>query len=494
MIQEPDGLRVGRLAFEEEPPALHTQRRAERHGLPTGPWALPVALVTALCLILLAYTVTIGADTMWLVALGGAVVSECAVPRGVPFMAADTADWANVPVLGQLLMFLIDGLGPAALLLTQLIAVTSALIGLAVSARRLGASGLGTALGLFAFVLGQLPALGVVRAQVWSIPLFVLMVALLRHESQHPSRRIWLVVPLVIIWGNLHGAVLVGVAAAGAYLLLDRIRRDPLTSVSVGAVMVGSLWLTPSGFRSHEYYLGVLGNEAAQRGEGLWAPMDLGSAFAWLMVISTLTLLIGALRQALPLWEYAIIAGLLFMTFQAARNGIWLAIWLVPGAAVSLGTLAPNGRERRPVLRRSGLAAVGGGLALLAVVTIGIHQRSMVVSSDRQTARQIASIVGPDRPTLATSPLSELLAVEGVTIWAGNPIDALPRPRQAAFLDFLAMRYESSTQAHEPPEVVVVRSQDPAPPADRVIGAVGNYTVYVTAQERTAHGVAAMGP
>ncbi len=46
---------------------------------------------------------------------------------------------------------------------------------------------------------------------------------LLTGVTASTSRRIWLVVPLVIIWGNLHGAALVGVAAAGAYLLLDRI-------------------------------------------------------------------------------------------------------------------------------------------------------------------------------------------------------------------------------------------------------------------------------
>lgn len=492
MTQEPDGLGVGRLAFEDAGRALHTQQRAEQSGPPIASWAPSVAVVTALCLALLAHTVTIGADTMWLVALGGAVVSEGGVPRGVPFMAADTAHWANVPVLGQVLMFMIDGLGPAALLLTQLVAVVLAMLGLALSARRLGASGFGTALALLVLVLGHLPALGIVRAQVWSIPLFVLMAALLRQESQHASRRIWLVVPLVIIWGNLHGAVLVGVAVAGAYLVLDRIRRDPLTSICVGAVMVGGLWVTPAGFRSHEYYLGVLGNEAARRGEGLWAPMDLGSAFGWLMVISTLALLIGALRHRVPIWEYAVIAGLLVMTFQAARNGFWLAIWLVPRAAVGLGALG-TGRARSPAPGRSRLAAVAGGLALLAVVTIGVHQRSTVVSSDRQTARQIASVIGPDRPTLATSPLSELLAVEGVTIWAGNPVDALPRPRQAAFLDFLAMRYESSTQAYDAPEVVVLRSEDPVPPAHTMVGSAGGYTVYETALEPNTNGSATTG-
>ncbi len=157
MTQEPDGLRAGRLAFEDARRSLHTQQIAERSGLPIASWAPSVAVVTALGLALLAHTVTIGADTMWLVALGGAVVSQGAVPHGVPFMAADTGDWANVPVLGQVLMFLIDALGPAALLLTQLLAVAMAVVGLALSARRFGASGFGLALALVALVPGNCP-------------------------------------------------------------------------------------------------------------------------------------------------------------------------------------------------------------------------------------------------------------------------------------------------------------------------------------------------
>ncbi len=101
-------------------------------------------------------------------------------------------------------------------------------------------------------------------------------------------------------------------------------------------------------------------------------------------------LLIGAPRYRLPIWEYAVVAGLLVMTFQAARNGIWLAIWLVPATGRGPRSLGP-GRGRSPGPGRSRLAAVAGGLALLAVVTMGVHQRSTVVWSDRQIARQIAS-------------------------------------------------------------------------------------------------------
>ena len=57
-----------------------------------------------------------------------------------------------------------------------------------------------------------------IRGQLFSLPLFAACALLLRAETREPSRRIWLLVPLLALWGNLHGAVLTGAAVAGAYL------------------------------------------------------------------------------------------------------------------------------------------------------------------------------------------------------------------------------------------------------------------------------------
>ena len=53
-----------------------------------------------------------------------------------------------------------------------------------------------------------------IRGQLFSLPLFAVCVLLLRAETREPSRRIWLLVPLLALWGNLHGAVLTGAAVA----------------------------------------------------------------------------------------------------------------------------------------------------------------------------------------------------------------------------------------------------------------------------------------
>ena len=64
--------------------------------------------------------------------------------------------------------------------------------------------------------LGALPALASVKMQLFSLALFPLVLLLLRADHDRPSRRIWWVVLVIAVWGNLHGAVLLGVAVTGA--------------------------------------------------------------------------------------------------------------------------------------------------------------------------------------------------------------------------------------------------------------------------------------
>lgn len=436
--------------------------------------AAPVLVVISLAAALLSQSVTVGADTMWLVAIGSAVITQGEVPHGVPFLATDTSHWVNVPVIGEVLMAALDRIGTGGLIGAQVIAVTLVMVALAGSAARLGAGPGAISVALSLVVIGHLPSLGIVRAQMWSLPLFVAVAYVLRRESESPSRWIWLVVPLTAIWGNLHGAVLVGVAVMGAYVLFGRSRHSPLTAAAVGLAVPASLWLTPAGIRSHEYYLGVISNAAAERREGLWAPVDLATLFGVLLLGSSVVLLGAALRRRLPLWEYAAVLGLTLLTIHSARNGIWLALWLAPRAALGLGgQVASPGTQFRAVRLVAPVLTV-----CAALVIIGLANQSAVVSRERATAKNLASLIGPVQTTLAVSPISELLAVEGVRLWASNPIDALSHDRQSAFLDFLSLRYRSAVEAEQPPEIIVLSSASPIPPGYHQVSAREEYRVY----------------
>src|SRR6266536_2827348 len=295
---------------------------------------LAVALGAGVCALL----GSIGADARWLAALGRTILEQGSIPSGVPYAAAPSVDWVNVPVLGELVFHALQVVGgDRAFLVAQLVAVTAALTLLALGMRGLGASDAASAVVLMLVFLAAVPSFLIVRAQLFSLVLFCAALLLLRAESRRPSRRVWLLVPLIVLWANLHGGVLVGLAIAAAYLLLERARREPVVAAGVLAACGAALFLTPALVDSGRYYLGVLRSEAAQRGEGLWAPLSVGNPFDVLFVVLAIPLLIFAFRSGSRVWELACIAAFAGLTLHAGRNSVWLLCFIAAPAAHGLG-------------------------------------------------------------------------------------------------------------------------------------------------------------
>lgn len=378
----------------------------------------------------------VGADCYWLVAMGNAILAQGHVPEGVPFAAAATAGWPNVSVLAELLFAFIDHVSPGMLLVTQVLAITIALCLVSVDARRLGAGDAEAAAALLVATLGVLPALAVVRAQMVSLVPFVLLIALLRAESRAPSSKIWLVVPLFAVWGNLHGAVLVGLAVAGTYLAFFRLRLARGMAISVGLASLSAIHANPAGLQTWRYYAGVLSNEAAQRHSDLWARPSLESGFDILLLASALALIPLAIRRRPPFWEWVAILGLAVGTALTARNGLWLLLFCAAPAAAGLTSQRPfrgAPRQRAPAWFPVVLLSLG----LCAATVLSLQRASDIgpVSADATVGVVKLAAGGV---LLAPEPAAESFAAGGATVWLANPIDAFEQSDQAAYLDFLA--------------------------------------------------------
>ena len=395
---------------------------------------------------LLAFFVSIGGDWDWLVALGDHVRRTASVPDDVPFAVADTSGWHNVPVLAEVLASLLHATGARAAVFAHLAAVAVALGVLAVASRARGASDLGTAGALATLVVGSLATLGVVRAQTFSLVPFALLLALLTRQHRRPDRGIWWVVPLVVVWGNLHGAALLGVCVLGAYLLVDRLRLRPAETVAVGVASLVALCVTPQGWLTPRYYLEVFDNVSAQRAEGLWARPTLGDPFDVVLLAAAALLVVALLRTRRPLWEYVAVAGLCAATASASRHGVWLLFLLVvlgTGRAVRErepapdGTDAADGADGGPAPTRARVPVLVGSVLVLAVaVPVAASRGDSVLGASPEVVAAVVGVAGDD-VVLAPAPLSESLAVAGVRLWASNPLDAFRHEDQAAYLDFL---------------------------------------------------------
>jgi hypothetical protein len=392
---------------------------------------LAVAFGATLC----AFAAELGADSRWLAALGRTIVQAGAIPASIPYAAAPSRDWVNVPALGEIVFHWLEALGgDRGLLLAQAVAVTTGLVFLFRDMRALGAPDAARALVLGAIPFAAIPAVFVARAQLFSLALFPLTLLLLRREARQPSRRLWLLVPLFALWSNLHGAVLVGLAVAAIYLLLDRVRTECWTALAVLGASVGALFATPGLARTGDYYLGVLHSEPAARGYGLWAPLSFGNPFDLVFVVIAAILLTFALRARPQLWELVCLAMLTAAALQVGRNSVWLVLFVATPAAVGLGRTRVGGIRpaRQVVLACAWIAPVFllvAGLTRAPTQTVaGEHLRAQAVALAGQQA------------ILADGTDAEQLALDGRKVWISNPIDAFERADQRLYVSWLTGR------------------------------------------------------
>lgn len=387
-----------------------------------------------LWLVLLAGFVVLGADLLWVVALGDDIRATGRVPDSLPNLVAPQADWPNPVVVAEVLLSWVHSSGAAGLVALHLLLVGLTLLVVVRDGRAAGAGEWRLAASVSLVVVGAAATLAVVRLPTLSLLPFVVLVALLRHHDRVPSRAIWWVPPLVVLWGNLHGAVLVGVAVLGVFVLASG-RRGLLTRAAVGLAALACLLLTSAGLRTPEYYVNALSNEAAARGSDLWARPNLAHPLDVAMVLAALALLILAARS-LRSWEWLVVAGLALGTATAARHGVWLLLFLAPVAAVARGHRAAG----VAAVLRSRRAAVATAVLVVVTAALAGGQLARRLDAVRPPGSDLVPVVAElaqGGTVLAVEPEAETFAQRGIRVWAANPIDAFDRSVQADFLAFL---------------------------------------------------------
>jgi hypothetical protein len=384
----------------------------------------PVVWATAALAAFVAALGLIGADALWLVALGDRVVHGH-LPSSIPYASAPTQGWHDVPAGAEVLFWAFFHAfgGDRGLVVAQAVAAAIGFGALAQGLQREAASA-GAALLLPALVLaGSLPLVVVTGVSLFSLALFPLLVGLLEAETRAPSRRLWLTVPLLALWGNLHGAVLIGWALLACYLVLERGRRRPLLAVAVLGAATAALFLNPALWHTPRYYWSVFHNETARQGVGLWAPLagkPLDVAFA-IVAVCLIALSLRGRRRFHP-WEGVAVLGLAAATVHVARTGPWLLFLLAYPAARSL-------RAREP--RRVPVAVTAASLGAASV--------ALLVAGPRDSgARSIARLAARSgEPVLAEAVLGQQVALDGGRIWVDNPIDAFRPADQRLYVNWL---------------------------------------------------------
>jgi hypothetical protein len=270
----------------------------------------------------------------WLAFLNGRSIIDQGLPHRDLFTIWGSGAWVDQQWMSQIALYGLYAAGGIALVAFVHALMTVGAVTAAVSAARRRASVANTLLPL-PFVFWVLAgSTWQARTQSFAYPLFVAVVLLLVGDARHPSRRVYLTLPLLCLWANLHGSVVLGV---GLVCLRGLVRLHEARRVSrrLGALLAGlpllvlapaTLFVSPYGLSLAGYYHHTLLNPAfAMVNE--WQPPAFNPLTAPFFVLAIGTAwLLGRARSSLTGYERLALLLTLLAAFTATRNLGWFAL------------------------------------------------------------------------------------------------------------------------------------------------------------------------
>jgi hypothetical protein len=281
--------------------------------------------------------------------------------------------WTDQQWLAQIVFYAAHGLaGMRAVILLGIGFVLLAL-GLAfATARAGGASSRSTFLvGLLAILAG--PWGWTLRAQTAALACFAAVLWLLVDAARNgPRRRTLLVLPLLVLWANLHGSVVLGAGLTMLLGLVELARARRLAWVPLALLVLSPLCVlaTPYGWDIVAYYRLMLVDApfADILREWQWSSPSATTALFWLLaLVAGGILALRRCRSRLTFYELAVLVLTFAGAVQAVRGVIWFALAAAAILPVALdGLLTKEDVSAPKVNRIISLAAVAG----LAVATL----------------------------------------------------------------------------------------------------------------------------
>lgn len=316
----------------------------------------------------------------WLTLVAGREIAWHGLPH-VDTLTAWTrgVKWTDQQWLAQLIFYWLAHLGGIKLaLLVHALLVSSAFALAVVVARLRGGSARATSLiaavALFPVVMGSWQ----MRAQSFAFPLYVLLLWLLSSDSRSPNRRIFLAAPLLALWANVHGSVVLASVLVAIYgLMLCFESRDLFgktrrrTGLLLIALAVVAPFLSPYGLSLLDYYKSTLFNAGFSALVVEWgaATPSLMTAPFYLLAFGTFWLF-GRHGRRLNRFEQLALLITLIAALHAMRNMSWFAFTALVSLPVMLTEALPDGYQPFSRLRLVVPAIVCASAAGLALVVL----------------------------------------------------------------------------------------------------------------------------
>jgi hypothetical protein len=169
------------------------------------------------------------------------------------------------------------------------------------------------------------------RAQSLAIPLFVVLIWLLASDSRSPSRRVFLVLPLLVLWANIHGTVSLAcalVALRGLTIALSR-REGPkrLRATLLIFLPFAALLASPYATELLGYYRTMLVSPMLRTFITEWGPSTPSAMTAVFYVVAFGTVaLLARYPSRLTVFERLALLLTLVAGVTAIRSIVWFAL------------------------------------------------------------------------------------------------------------------------------------------------------------------------
>ncbi len=392
--------------------------------------------VTLLAVLAIGMREVIDPDLWWHMATGRYIVAHGGVPTVDVFsFTASGQRWVTHEWLSDLLLYggyRLAGLPGLGVLFGLIVAAAYALV-----YRRCRSEGALAGCSVLLAALAASPSYGA-RPQMFSLFFSSLFLYLL-SSPRTTERRLWLLVPLTLLWANLHSGFVAGLAIIGVHAVGEEIawlgqrggegpwvgpKARQLALVLLACV--GASLVTPNGVAGVAFPFGTLGSQVIQDTIQEWASPDFHKSMAWPLGAYWLALL-GALavsRRRLGASELLLLLGSSATALYSVRHAQFLSLVGAPilaeGLTDLMGRRARAGADRqlpKPLL--AGMGVVTAALLLVvAVRTQGMVRRT----AEAESALYPASALAYMREHDIGGRVFNTYHWGGYLIWQGYPV------------------------------------------------------------------------
>ena len=353
----------------------------------------------------------------WLTLMAGREVIENGLPsRDEITVYGLGATWTDQQWLGQILMYGIYGLGGFALLSIATAAVVVGAFSIAAAAARSLGAGPRAIWLMFLPVLVAAPWAWSIRAQMLALPLYTGLLWLLATEARKPSRRVWLALPLLVVWANVHGSVALGALLVMLLAAFQLVRSRGATwprDLALLALSPLMILVTPYGpVETARYYKLLLVDPpfAGRVTEWNWAEPALNTA-AFYVLAAIAAFLVWRGRRRLAGFDIAVLVITFAGGVNAIRGIVWFALACMIFVPVAIGRRleSKNPGAPRSRLNLAIATALTAGLVLVAASLFTRDESYFEEYWPRDAVEAVRTELGPEDRVFASDRFSDWL-------------------------------------------------------------------------------------